>query len=219
MLLFVANIINPMSLLKDYDLFIFDWDGTLSTSTFIVTLSRIFQRRYDPKYVKRHEEKYRKTVANAEIRETKGRYLASLYDAYVSIWPPHMKENSVDILKKIGNSGKRVTLFSDSKSYRLTAELRLLNALDYFDFVLSASTVGRYKPDPTGILTIIEKYKVPKNRCIYFGDTASDALAAKFAGIDSCLVGDGLENYSKLVAVEPTYIYKNLDGLLHELQK
>ncbi len=207
-----------MSLLKDYDLFIFDWDGTITTSTLIVAVSRLFQRRYDPQYVKRHEEKYRREVADVEIRETKSRFLAGIYDAYVAVWPPHMKKDAPEILKKIKGSGKKIALFSDSKSYRLTSELRLLKALDYFDFILSASTIGRYKPDPTGLLAIISKYRVPKERCIYFGDTASDAIAAKFAGIDSCLVGDGLEHYSKLESAEPDYIYRSLDGLLKELQ-
>jgi HAD superfamily hydrolase (TIGR01509 family) len=203
-----------MSIITDNDHFIFDWDGTLSSSSLIVAASRLFVKRYDPEYIKKNEDKYRRTVKNLEIHETKSMAFAWLYDAYVKLFPPAMKSGSVDLLKYLRKKGKTITIFSDSKSYRLMSELRMLGVFDYFDFVLSASSVGRYKPDPTGILIVMNKYRIPRSRCVYIGDTASDILTAKFAGISSCAVGDGLEPYSKLVTVEPDYIYRNLKDIV-----
>ena len=203
-----------MSMLEDNDLFIFDWDGTLSTSTLIVAISRLLTRRYDPEYVKKHEAKYRAIVRNVEIRETRSRALAAVYDMYIRFFPPRLKGGALDLLKHLRKSGKKVALFSDSKGYRLTAELRVLHMFDYFDFVLSASSIDRYKPDPTGILAIMDRYKIKSSRCVYLGDTASDTLAARFAGINACAVGDGMEPYQKLVSVEPDYIYRSLGDIL-----
>ena len=208
-----------MSLLSENDLFIFDWDGTLSTSTLLVAVSRLFQRRYDPKYIRRHEARYRKEVRDYEINETRGRELAWIYDAYVAVFPPRLKPGALELLAYLRKSHKKVVLFSDSKSYRLVSELRLLKVTDYFDFVLSASSVDRYKPDPTGLLVIRDKYKAERGRCIYFGDTASDALTAKFAGIKSCLVADGLESYVKVKSAEPDYLYKSLGTLVEAVKK
>ena len=203
-----------MSMLEDNDLFIFDWDGTLSTSTLIVAISRLLTRRYDPEYVKKHEAKYRAIVRNVEIRETRSRALAAVYDMYIRFFPPRMKGGAIDLLKYLRKSGKKIALFSDSKGYRLTAELRTLHVFDYFDFVLSASSIDRYKPDPTGILAIMDRYKIKSSRCVYLGDTATDTLAARFAGINACAIGDGMEPYQKLVSVEPDYIYWSLGDIL-----
>ncbi len=203
-----------MSMIEDNDLFIFDWDGTLSTSSLIVAVSRLFTKRYDVDYIRRNEKIYRAIVRNAEIRETKSRFLASVYDVYVRFFPPKMRDGAIDLLKYLRKNGKKIALFSDSKSYRLTTELRMLRAFDYFDFVLSASSIGRYKPDPTGILAIVDRYKVKSSRCVYLGDTASDTLAARFAGINACAVGGGLEPYDKLVSVKPDYIYTSISGIL-----
>jgi HAD superfamily hydrolase (TIGR01549 family) len=201
-------------MIGDNDLFIFDWDGTLSTSTLIVAASRLLTRRYDPEYIKRNEARYKSIVRNVRIDETRSRELAWLYDTYVRVFPPRLKEGAVDLLRHLRRKRKTIALFSDSKSYRLTAELRMLRVFDYFDFVLSASSIGRYKPDPTGILAIVDRFGKDKKRCVYLGDTASDTLAARFAGINACAIGGGLEPYQKLVSVRPDYIYRDLGGIL-----
>ena len=203
-----------MSIIGDNDLFIFDWDGTLSSSSLLVAASRLFVKRYDPDYIKRNEERYRRMITNVEIHETKNKAVAGFYDMYVKFFPPKLKPGAQELLQHLRRKRKKVTIFSDSRSYRLTSELHMLRAFDYFDFVLSASSIGRYKPDPTGILAIIDKYNAKKSRCVYFGDTASDTLTARFAGIKSCAVCDGLEPYSKLVTAEPDYVCKDLSEVM-----
>ncbi len=208
-----------MSMIDDNDLFIFDWDGTLSTSSLIIAASRLFTKRYDVEYIKRNEAKYRAVVKSVTISESKSRKFAWLYDTYVRFFPPRLRDGAIDLLEYLRSNGKTIALFSDSKSYRLISELRMLNVLDYFDFVLSASSIDKYKPDPTGILLAVNKFKVGKDKCVYLGDTASDTLAARFAGINACAVGGGLEPYQKLVAVEPDYIYKTLSSILNHSRR
>ncbi len=54
--------------------------------------------------------------------------------------------------------------------------------LTYFDF-LTREGVKHPKPNPEGILLLLEKFNVPKKNTIYIGDSFIDAGAAQNAGI------------------------------------
>jgi HAD superfamily hydrolase (TIGR01549 family) len=225
MFLIVGNINNLMPLLDSYDTFIFDWDGTLSTSTFAVRLSRFLRRRYSASYVTAHVKEYARkginvkdltTVINAE--KANKRYEA-LYNLYAMIFMPKIKPGAIEVLKFLKSKGKRVIIFSDSKSYRLLYEVRRLGVSKYIDFVLGASTIDSYKPDPSGLLFIIKKYKANKKSCVYIGDMVTDVLTAKLAGISSCGVSDGFDSTSLLSSSKPDYIYDSLNNMLEDMKE
>ncbi|MGC8479136.1 MAG: HAD family hydrolase [Candidatus Micrarchaeia archaeon] len=209
-----------MSELEDKKLFIFDWDGTLSTSTLIVAVSRLLRKNYNIKNIEKNEDYYKgmknKTL-KLELKDDTDKFFSSFYDLYAYFYKPKLKRSSIELLKLLNKKNKTVTLFSDSNSYRLMNELRNLKMTEYFDFILSASSINAYKPDPRGILYIIDKYKIKKENVVYIGDTISDIMAAKFANIDSCIVGDGLEPYNRVKKLNPTFLYKNLESFYKDL--
>ena len=79
-----------MSEIKEKELFIFDWDGTLSTSTLIVAASRIFRRGYNPKNIEKKQEFYKK-LGNSkgkglslELKQDRSKIFAVIYDFYAN---------------------------------------------------------------------------------------------------------------------------------------
>jgi len=78
------------------------------------------------------------------------------------------------------------------------------------------------KPDPAGALEIMKELHVEPSECLYMGDTKTDMITAKSAGIDSigALWGfrdkDELEQYgAKYISTSPVEAIKlisNLDG-------
>ena len=59
---------------------------------------------------------------------------------------------------------------------------------DYFDEVLSAGNGIPRKPDPAGILYLVDKYGLDKEKTFYVGDRSLDIESADNAGIKSILL-------------------------------
>jgi HAD superfamily hydrolase (TIGR01509 family) len=203
---------------RDYDLFIFDWDGTLSTSTFIVRVSNLLRRRYRSRHIMEHKEEYmRRAERNIAITEEGNKLFSILYNIYSSVVMPRLKPGAVEVLKALRKKGKKIAVFSDSQSYRLMLEARNLGIIDHVDFILSASSIGYYKPNPTGLMLIADRYKKTVKRSLYIGDMPSDIMTAKFAGMASCGLGDGLSSYSSLKESGPDYLFRNIQAMLKEI--
>lgn len=204
--------------MHDYELFIFDWDGTLSTSMMIVRVSNLLRIRYRKKHILKHKEDYiAKAGRNIKAIERADGFYSKLYDIYSRFAKPSLKPGALELLEELKRRGKKVAIFSDSQNYRLMLEARTLGIVDKVDFILSASSIDSYKPDPSGLMLIARKYNKSVKKCLYVGDMPSDIATARFAGMDSCALGDGLSTYDMLKEVGPDYIFKNTRALLREI--
>ncbi len=204
--------------IRDHDLFIFDWDGTLSTSTVIVRISNMLRMRYRHSHIEKHKGEYMEKAARTiAVRGETNRIFALIYDVYAAFVMPRLKEGAMDMLGTLRKRGKKIAIFSDSEAYRLMVEARKLDILDHVDFILSASSIGYYKPDPTGLTYIMRKYGKSRRRTVYVGDMPSDVITAKFAGISSCGLADGLAPYNLLKEAKPDYLFRNTRAMLKEI--
>lgn len=225
MLLFVNRINNLMSILSKYDLFIFDWDHTLTKSTLLLTLMALTVRKARSGRIERSIEKRRdarvseKAIRNIKIDESFSKLYSYFDDIYSFIFRPRLKDNAADLLELLKKRRKKVAVFSDSKTYRLLKETSMLGVLRYVDFALSAESIGYYKPDPTGLLVLVDKFGVSKKRCLYIGDLPTDILTARLAGIDSCGVADGIGKFDSLKKANPNYLFTHMDSLFQNLRK
>jgi putative hydrolase of the HAD superfamily len=108
-------------------------------------------------------------------------------------------------------SGLRLGVLSD---YPPEAKLAALGVGDLFDAVLCAQApeVGVFKPNPRGILVLLERLGVAPSEALYVGDRAEvDAAAARAAGVACAILsskaggaGDGflsVTSYAELRGV------------------
>jgi HAD superfamily hydrolase (TIGR01549 family) len=65
--------------------------------------------------------------------------------------------------------------------------LKKIEIASYFYDVITKENGFKRKPDPEGILYILNKYNIEKEEAIYIGDRPLDLLCAKNAGIKSIL--------------------------------
>lgn len=209
-----------MRILDAYDLFIFDWDGTLVTSTPLVALGQITNRDSKLRLARRLRPKKQNVMSMRRIAidEEASKLYSALADLYCALFRPTLKEGSLSALRLLKKRGKKVAIFSDSRYYRLYKEVRQLGIAEHMDFVLSAQSIGYYKPDPTGLLLISDKFKVPRKRCLYVCDMASDVVAARLAGMDACAVADGMDPAASLKRQKPKRIFASMAELLSALE-
>jgi len=96
-----------------------------------------------------------------------------------------------ELWRALRASGKKLGVFSD---YPPEEKLEVLGV--EADFVVWAQQpdVGRFKPDPTGILRCVERLGVAPDEAVYVGDRIEvDARAARAAGMRCVVLGSAGE--------------------------
>ena len=114
-----------------------------------------------------------------------------------------------DILEFYGGR-KRLAL----ATYKIrAATFKILAALDiqhYFDVVVTADDVRRPKPDPECIQHVLQRLRCVPDEAILIGDTPTDVLTAKNAGISSCAVLYGIGTRPDLDACRPDFLVETI---------
>jgi len=206
-----------MSILSKYDLFIFDWDGTLCSSPVLSDVLHFFVKEFRIR-TWGGAAKFGIDIDAAEkAAERKSKIFAELYEVYDLFFKAKPMPNAVRLLGFLKRK-KKTAIFSDGMKYRLLKETRNFGLSKYMDFILSASSIDRYKPNPTGLFLIARKLNVSRKRCIYIGDMNIDVRTAKFAGMDSCAIASGLDSYATLKEERPTYIFRSLRAFLDAME-
>lgn len=81
----------------------------------------------------------------------------------------------------------------------------------YYSPDLENSGSKTRKPEPGMILDAIEKWDIDKENSYFIGDSESDALAGKRAGIKTILIGDFTEN-------KANFVFSNYNDLIKEFE-
>ncbi|MGB9732368.1 MAG: HAD family hydrolase [Candidatus Micrarchaeia archaeon] len=206
--------------LSEFELFIFDFDGTLSMPSFLVRLTRFFKRRYKIDFIIEHEDLFSKEgkVVVERRLEWREKLFSKIYDLYAFFFKPKIKPGTIEVLRELKRMKKKVALFSDGKEDRIRKELAMLRLEEYFDLILAADSIKIFKPNPTPLLLILRNMKVPKKKSVYIGDMAVDIMTARFAGISSCAVADGLGGKRDLEKAKPDFLFDNLKKLREGLK-
>ena len=200
-------------LIDRYSLFIFDWDGTLATSTTLVKAARLLQTRYKIETIDKQDWKSSESKAKIEDAVKINRFYAMIYELYSTFYRPQLKPGALELLKLLKKKGKKIAIFSDANKHRLFIETKRLGVDKYVDFSLSAASIKKYKPNPIGIKEIVRRLGGKNKQSLYIGDMAVDVYVARFAGIDSCAVSDGVDPQDVLERVGPNHLVKNLKAL------
>lgn len=175
---------------KDF-VVIFDLDGTLLNTDLLIYKSyqHVF-KKYKPDYQLSDEELL--SFLGPDLKEIFRRYfdeqmideLMAYYreynhthhEDYVVMYPT-VKE-TLEILKQKGYSlGVVTTKYKEAAMVGLD----LFDISQYFDVIIGGNEVNNSKPNPEGILKVMEKTHCSKG--VMIGDNISDILAGKNAGI------------------------------------
>jgi len=84
---------------------------------------------------------------------------------------------------------------------------------DLFIEVLGHRPENPEKPNPILINQTVEKYHLDKSKCLYIGDSNTDADTAINAQIDCCLVTYGYGDYTPELLKKATYVANSVDDL------
>lgn len=178
-----------------YDLYIFDFDGTVISSHHVMreALAQCCRMEGldDPPYAEFF------SMMGAPLHCILSRLgLGAQVDVYQTFSRANMHRVELipgirKVLTDLTARGKRLVLFT-GKDRRRTLELLDRFALrSTFEFVVAADDVSEGKPHPEGINRILQRTRVSAHRVLMIGDGLYDIECAWRAGVDAALVSWG----------------------------
>lgn len=115
---------------------------------------------------------------------------------------PDMRE----VLKSLKEKNKALFVVSSKHSTALLRNLSDFEVDKYFQDIVGSDQVTHFKPDPEGLLTLIDKFNLDVNNSVMIGDAIFDLQMGKSAGIKTCGVVWGAHNTETLRQENPNYL-------------
>lgn len=176
---------------------IFDLDGTLidTNDLIIETFHHVIKKclgRFPTEDELNHV--YGKTL-DEQMAFFSAERSQELVDKYRSYYRTHMDaqthlfEGVKSLLDELAAKGVKMAAVTNKGSRGVQHAFDKFDLGKYFAASITADDVSRGKPDPEGILTTLNRLGVDAEEALFVGDSYSDMIAAKSAGVKSVLVG------------------------------
>jgi len=215
----------------DFDLIIFDFDGTLGDTrqkivrTLQQTMREIGLPVADEKSCAATigvplAEAYRQLFPDitAETAESYAEHYRRTFEANKQHLIPDLFPHVADTLAQLHAKGLKMTIASSRTSKSLRWFLQEMGLERYFDFVIGAEDVQKAKPDPEPVLTTLAKMGVEAERALVVGDMAVDILMGSRAGARTCGVTYGNGSREDLLAAGADFLVDDIGELAGNYQ-
>ena len=144
----------------------------------------------------------KKALSREYEKAYKKYYIDEEHFADATVLFPDVKK----LIDKFKNDGYYMAVAS-SKPKRILDKMVAAFELEGFNYVLGTEESDfKHKPDPQIVNYIMDKLNVEKDDTVIIGDSKSDILTGKNAGIDTIAVTYGYDKKENLVNAEPTCI-------------
>jgi len=123
-------------------------------------------------------------------------------------------EGILSSLKELHDRGKALAVLSNKNHEACSAIVEACFGSDLFDVVQGSCDGVIPKPDPSGILHILDRGGFEREDCLYVGDTQIDIRAGKNAGVETVAVLWGYRTREQLLAERPNHLISHPRELL-----
>ena len=105
-----------------------------------------------------------------------------------------------EVLDALKHRGVALSIVSNKPDNVTRGVVHALFEEGYFAYVTGQVPGGALKPDPTAVLSLISRMGISPEDCVYIGDTSTDMLTGKNAGIFTVGVTWGFRDREELTA-------------------
>ncbi len=198
------------------ELLIFDLDGTLVNTlgdlaaAVNFALEKLNCKTVTVTDVKKYVGDGARKLLERALNDQAAQKLDAAMELFYSYYGAHLSDQTVlypgvlEILTYFSNV-KKVILTNKPQKFTLPL-LEQLGLAAHFEFAIGGGMEIPLKPAPDGILSILKKTNISPQMAIMIGDSPSDVLAGKAAGIQSCAVSYGYRPAASLRAQKPDFL-------------
>jgi len=109
---------------------------------------------------------------------------------------------------------KKLAILTNNKSQYAEEVLEKFNLSSYFNTIIGFNDVSEVKPNPEGILKILNKWNLKPTEAIFIGDMTTDIEAGKAANVKMICVASGLAQKETLLKHQPDILVDSTEQLI-----
>ena len=214
---------------KQYELIIFDWDGTVVDS--VPNIVESLKRSALDSALPLLEDKAYKDVIGLSLvpaiavlypdldQNSVKQYMEGYRRHYrvLEQCPPKPFSGALEGLKHLQAKGMQMAVATGKSRAGLQRSMDA-NDLEQFVSVFRTSDEARSKPDPDMLEQIIAELGVSREQVLLVGDSCFDLQMAHNAGIDRLAVSYGAQIASELAVWKPVYIADSFTDFIDWLE-
>lgn len=169
----------------------------------------------------------RKLIERA-VNTNKNKLSENDFEMCLSIFKTHYENNmynktkpfdgTVELLNKLKETNIKIAV-SSNKFDSAVKELCNYYFPNLIDLAIGESETIPQKPDPSGVLKIIEQFNEKKENCVYIGDSEVDIQTAKNANINCISIDWGYKDKEFLLKHNAEKIISTPSDLYEEITK
>ncbi|MCK9535690.1 MAG: phosphoglycolate phosphatase [Pseudomonas sp.] len=120
---------------------------------------------------------------------------------------------ALDTLKTLHMLGIKLALVTNKPEKFLPQLLADTGMAGFFQWIVGGDTFPQKKPDPAGLLWVMQQAGVTAQQCLFIGDSRNDVLAAQAAHVACVAVTYGYNYGEPISADNPTLVVDDLREL------
>ena len=211
--------------MKNYDVILFDLDGTLTDSSQGIINSIVYAlKKYDIAVEDTAElnnflgpplhESFRNFYGFDEKKAMEATCFYREYFRTKGIFENQVYSGIPTMLKQLSDEGKRLVLATSKPQEFTNRIMEHFDLAKYFEFIAGSNMDGtRSKKADVIEYALMECRITDKSKAVMVGDRKQDIIGAKAVGIDSIGVEYGYGAYEELNNADATYIVKTVSEL------
>jgi HAD superfamily hydrolase (TIGR01509 family) len=151
----------------------------------------------------------RAIVGDDLLDEAMARYLAFYRSQHLTLASAY--DGMPALLEELHRRGVTLTVFTGKGRHTTDITLEVLGLTHLFRKVVTGNDVVKHKPSGEGIVSILDELELDPRRTLMVGDSVSDILAAREAGIRVASVLWDDFNRERVLQHERDYTFHSVD--------
>lgn len=212
-----------------YSTVIFDWDGTVVDSTYVI-VDAIKKASRELGLEEPTTQKASWVIGLSlpkallevvpGLDETRLQAFIDAYRKYYFSADPDLKlfDGVLPMIQRLRDQGLMTAVATGKSRFGLDRALANHGIANLFDVTKTADQT-QSKPSPVMLQEIFDELMVQPDECVMIGDTSHDILMARNAGCDSIAVTYGAHTLREISQAEPSYIVNHVGELEHLLSR
>ncbi len=118
------------------------------------------------------------------------------------------------LIANLFNKKLKLAILTNNKSTYAEDILEKFNLTKFFGTIVGFNDVSEVKPNPEGIIKILDNWSVKPSEAIFIGDMTTDIEAGKAANVKMICVASGLAQKETLLEHQPDILVDNTEQLI-----